>query len=77
MVRLWCIDEARQYTCTSRQLNASHFCNVVDFYHDSDIFLYSQFDGVLNLVEIHVANQKDGRPHQQRQELWGAPWQLH
>lgn len=56
MVRLRCIDEARQYTFTSRQLNAPHFRYVVDFYHDFDIFLYGQFDSVPDPVEIHVAN---------------------
>lgn len=65
MVCLRRIDEARQYTCTSRQLDAHDFRNVVDFHHDFDIFLHGQFDSVSHSVEIHVANQKDGRSHQQ------------
>lgn len=66
MVCLRCIDEARQYTGTSRQLDARYFLNVVDIHHDFDIFLHGEFDSVPHSVEIHAANQEDGRSHQQR-----------
>lgn len=37
------------------RFDASTLCDMVDFYHDIDVFLHRKFDSLSNFVEVYAA----------------------